>query len=190
MSIRMKSFLQVMLVYGILLVLIVINYPLIEKQYSAGLTRLDGTKANVADLTSKIENLHTEIANIEQENSKLLAEKPDLEKKISELKNRLLTEKDFPSFLKNLQDICLQNKIEIVNLEQTVAREFTGKYYRSTFLLNAKGTYSDLAKLLGMTESFTYLLTIKDFFILNVDVKTGILNVRLNMMIYLRENKA
>ena len=186
----MKSFLQVFLVYGLYLILIFINYPVITRYYDTKNAELETSRANAASLTGQIYGLKTEISQIEQENTRLLAEKPELEKKIADLKNKFLTAEKFPAFLKDLQTVCLSNNIEIITLEQTVAKEFTGKYYRSTFRLNARGTYSNLTKFLGQTESFSYLLTIKDFSILGVDTKTGILNVRLNMMIYLRENKA
>lgn len=185
----MKSLLHAGLAYLVILIILLAN-PLIFFRYSGRKTELKTRFESCESLKSQITSIRLDIETLTAEVFILENDMPVLRKNIDSLHSMLLTEKDFPQLLKDIQDICRTNQIEITLLEQTGEKELRSSYRKCFFLLKASGSYDNIVRLLGQTESFRYLLVIKDFNIDNIRPENGNLDIRVNLLVFLRESKA
>jgi len=184
----MKSLLQVIIIYTGILIIILGNFG-IYSSFNSKKTKTVTILKNAISLKEKIISSKKEVENLKNDAVKVAEQKKDLEKKLATLKKNLLTRKGFAELLSKLQSISSKNLVLIKSMEQYTGENAPTDYEIAGFKLVATGTFTNLVNMLGEIEGLPYLLNTTNFSLIDIDEKTGVIEVNLDIMVYLRKEK-
>lgn len=184
----MKSLLQVIIIYtGIIAILL--GNALIFHEFRAKRTETLKIIKKANTLKQKIISSKNEIKTLKDDAIKMAKQKEELENKLDTLKKNLLTKKEFGELLSKLQIISSENRVLIKSMEQYTGDNAPVDYEIAGFKIAATGTFTNLVNMIGEIESLPYLLNTTNFSLNDIDIKTGVIEVNLDIMLYLRKER-